>query len=266
MKHFLRNIFIFLVDILCISFVYRFLIAKKPLVRVIAFHDVADVDWFEKVITMLSKNFTIITPDQFHKNEFDEKRINVLLTFDDGYLSWIDTCVPILEAHGAKGLFFINSGLLDIANDQEKTANYMTNRLYISPKKPLTWDGARRLLQAGHTIGGHTMSHPSLASLSIEEATKEVSDDKKRIEIQLGITLLDFAYPFGTKKHFSEPLVTDIQKLGYEKQYSAVTGFSAGGNAGATPRTLLEKNQNISSVRRWVEGGYDIFYFLNPLV
>ena len=53
--------------------------------------------WFNDVVSMLVENFNVITPEQFRNREFDREKINVLLTFDDGYKSWVTTVLPILE-------------------------------------------------------------------------------------------------------------------------------------------------------------------------
>ena len=207
MKHKLRDIIVILIDTFGISFLYRqYIRTKSPLVRVIAFHDVADSVWFEEVLTMLITHFNVITPAQFERSEFDHQKINVLLTFDDGYQSWIDNCLPILETYTLKGLFFINSGLLDIAENDD-TADFIKQRLYISPKEPLTWTGARELIAKGHSVGGHTVTHPHVASLSEPETRKEIVEDKQRIESMLNHTVTHFAYPFGREEDFSEKII-----------------------------------------------------------
>jgi len=232
---------------------------KGPLVRVIAFHDVGDKKWFSDVLAMLNQNFNVITPAQFNAKEFDSKKINILLTFDDGYQSWIKNCVPILEAYNFKGLFFINSGLLDSAQDTEVVATYMTERLLISPKMPLTWEGAKMLAVQGHSIGGHTVTHPNLATKNREEQSTEITNDKRRIEEMLGTRIQDFAYPFGTKNHISSEAVTEVANAGYQNQYSAVSNFSTLKNQRVIPRTLIEKQQKSTGIKKWIEGGYDMF-------
>jgi len=262
MKHKLRDIMVQLIDTSGISFLYRWYVRKKgPLVRVIAFHDVADAMWFEEVVTMLTTHYNVITPAQFERSEFDHQKINVLLTFDDGYQSWIDNCLPILETYKLKGLFFINSGLLDIAENAD-TADFIQKRLYISPKEPLTWTGTQELIVKGHSLGGHTVTHPHVALLEEMEIRTEVVDDKQRIESMLGITLSHFAYPFGRKQDFSAKTIELVKEAGYTYQYSAITGFAGIQKQGILPRTLVEKDQQIRLLRRWIDGAYDVVELL----
>jgi peptidoglycan/xylan/chitin deacetylase (PgdA/CDA1 family) len=264
MKHTIRDLIIFCIDILGISFLYRlYCKTKGPLVRVVCFHDVADQAWFESVIHLFVTEYHVITPQEFHAKEFHEQKVNILLTFDDGYQSWIDHCLPVLEKYQLKGLFFINSGLLDIADDEVKVAEYMSQQLLITPKKALTWAGAQTLVNAGHTIGGHTVTHPNMALLSADDAAAEITQDKERIEHMLKIAPCDFAYPFGTKVYFSVKTIFLVKRAGYTMQYSAISCF---GNDEYVPRTLVENQQSLSSVRSWIEGGYDVFTMINKKV
>lgn len=261
-KHKFRDLIIWTISFLGLSFLYQVYLRRRgPLVRILCFHDVADVSWFEQVIKMISKNYHLITPEEFHLQKFNSEKINILLTFDDGYQSWVDNCLPVLKKYELKGLFFVTSGLLDLAADTDKVATYMKERLLITPKKPLTWEGAKQLVEAGHTIGGHTVTHPNLAKLSEAEAKEEIMDDKYQLESKLELTLDDFAYPFGTENYINQSLL-NLTKTVYPYQYSAVTGFYSVKNIKLIPRTLIEKNQPISQVKNWIGGSYDIFYIL----
>ena len=260
MKHFIRDGIIFCIDTLAMSVLYRKQVKKiSPLVRVVVFHDVADGVWFERVIEMLSKKFHFITPLQFETQAFNTEKINILITFDDGYQSWVDVCLPVLSKHNLKGLFFINSGLLESTQDNRKVATFMKERLYITPKKSLTWEGAQQLLKEGHTIGGHTISHPNLAVLDEASIESEVLEDKKRIEAKLGVQLAHFAYPFGTHKHWNKNVLRFVIKAGYTFVYTTKAGFVEKSSQQCIPRICLEKNQSTSSVARWINGGYDLF-------
>lgn len=257
MKHTLRNFIIWLIESIGISFLYRAYQRKKgSLVRILAFHDVQDGVWFEAVLNMLAANYTVITPAQFHAKEFDSEKINILLTFDDGYQSWVDVCAPALKARNLKALFFINSGLLDIASDPTSVTTYMRERLFLTPKAPLTWDSAKALLTEGHTIGGHSVGHYNLAVLDQSMLEREIKDDKKRIEEQLGCTPTDFAYPFGRSNNYNPNVFGVVKQAGYTWQCSAVSSFVTG--AKVTPRTLVEKLQPLQSLGCWIEGAYDI--------
>lgn len=258
-KHRIRDALIWLLSRLGFAFWYRRRKQKQgPLVRVLAFHDVPDREWFVTLIELLAKRHHIISPADFKAQRFLTDQINVLLTFDDGYQSWVDVVLPVLQAQQVHGLFFITSGLLDVATDTTKTAQFMHDRLWLSPKTPLTWDGAKALVAAGQSVGGHTVSHPVLATLSETAARAEIMTDKQAIEDRLGITLTDFAYPFGRRQDYTPAVQTVVYESGYHYDHVAESAFVTPRST-TIPRTLIEAGQSPASVHRWVTGGYDLF-------
>jgi len=260
-KHTIRDVLITLLSWSGIVYCYRAYMRRRgPLVRVLCFHDVPDAAWFESVMAQLTAHYTIITPEAFHRQEFDSERINVLLTFDDGYRSWVDVVLPVLSQHDARAVFFITSGLLDAAEESEAAAaRFVRERLALTrPRRTLTWDGARALVAAGHTIGGHTYTHANLAQCDAAEVQKEVCTDRAKLEDELGVTLRDFAYPFGRRGDMRREAEAVLRDVGYAHVYSAETGF-AHNRADTIPRTLVERTQSPRTLRRWVEGGYDVF-------
>lgn len=258
-KHILRDVFIFTIALTGVSFVYRvWAKTKGPLVRVLVFHDVPNREWFERTLATLRSRFRILTPDEFHARTFDSSSINLLLTFDDGYQSWIDVCVPVLKKYDVKGLFFINSGILDVAKDTVQADAYTKNQLKLSPRNLLTWEGAQMLVRSGHTIGGHTVHHENLAALGEDVVRTEILDDKQELESRLGVTLRDFAYPFGRKWHYTQKTTATALSAGYNHIYTAESSFILGTQTIEIPRVCLEKNQGVLSIIQWVLGGYDI--------
>jgi len=59
----------------------------------------------------------------------------------------------------------------------------------------MDWEQVRALKKAGHTIGGHTLSHPNVAQVSVEEARAEIAGCKRELEEKLGEPVEHFSYP-----------------------------------------------------------------------
>jgi peptidoglycan/xylan/chitin deacetylase (PgdA/CDA1 family) len=102
----------------------------------------------------------------------------VSLTFDDGIASQYEQARPQLIAHGMLATFYVNSGTIG------------TSPYYLS------WAQVDTLHAEGNEIGGHTVNHPRLTTLSPAEARREICDDAANLRAR-GYTVLDFAYPYG---------------------------------------------------------------------
>jgi peptidoglycan/xylan/chitin deacetylase (PgdA/CDA1 family) len=101
----------------------------------------------------------------------------VSLTFDDGHAEQL-AARSVLAAHNMQGTFFINSGRIDT------TPAFMT----LSQLRDLASDG--------NEIAGHTAQHADLTTLSSDEATREVCNDRMNL-LSWGFEPTSFAYPYG---------------------------------------------------------------------
>jgi peptidoglycan/xylan/chitin deacetylase (PgdA/CDA1 family) len=80
----------------------------------------------------------------------------------------------------------------------------------------MTWDEIRSLVQGGHTVGSHTMTHPNMAYISAAEAQTEFSESKRRLEEEMGKPVVHFSYPCpALQPHWAEQTVNLSRELGY---------------------------------------------------
>lgn len=265
-KHRIRDLLICVFVWTGTAWMYRASMRKAgPLVRIIVFHDVPDETWFDGLINELKANYRIITPLDFIHRRFDSSRINVLITFDDGYASWETHVLPLLGKHGIKGLFFVSSGLLDVAEDAGRTDTFMRENLMIRARAPLSWSGARALKENGHTFGVHGRNHRNLAMQSTEVVHEELAVDKERIETMLSIEVTECAYPFGTPMHVNETVERVAKQVGFSRGYTAVSHFVDNTETFAIPRMCIESDVSPRMIRYWIDGAYDMFNILKSL-
>jgi len=66
---------------------------------------------------------------------------------------------------------------------------------------------------AGHEIAAHALTHPDLTKLSIDEARKEMAEDKEGLTKLFGVCPVGMAYPFGT---FNDEVVAMLDELGFK--------------------------------------------------
>jgi CelD/BcsL family acetyltransferase involved in cellulose biosynthesis/peptidoglycan/xylan/chitin deacetylase (PgdA/CDA1 family) len=90
----------------------------------------------------------------------------------------------------------------------------------------LTWDQVREMKAQGIDFGGHTVTHPFLSKLSIEQAGWEVSECKRRIEEELQVLVKHFAYPNGREEDIGEQSREVIRRAGYEAAVTTIWGVN----------------------------------------
>ncbi len=80
----------------------------------------------------------------------------------------------------------------------------------------LSWDQVREMADAGIIFGAHTVKHPILSKIPMEEAKEEVAFSKEKIEKELGTRVRHFAYPNGREEDFSMELAQYCRQIGFE--------------------------------------------------
>ncbi|MGI5492053.1 polysaccharide deacetylase family protein [Microtetraspora malaysiensis] len=100
----------------------------------------------------------------------------VALTFDDGDRSHA-VAARLLEKHGLRGTFYVNSGGLG------------------RPGK-LSRRQVAAIAKAGHEIGGHTVNHERLTDLDPDEQAATICADRRAL-FGMGLWVRTFAYPYG---------------------------------------------------------------------
>ena len=70
----------------------------------------------------------------------------------------------------------------------------------------MNWDQARQLVQAGHEVGAHTVSHPILSKIPHAEAVTEILASKEHVQRETGQCSTTFCFPNGKLSDFSPAL------------------------------------------------------------
>lgn len=100
------------------------------------------------------------------------------ITFDDGYENVYKDAFPVLKKYNLPATVFI-------ITDWTDRQGFMN------------WSQIKEMSDSGIDIGGHTITHSWLPTLSSEELEKEVVNSKKEIERQLKKPVNFFCYPMG---------------------------------------------------------------------
>ena len=140
------------------------------------------------------------------------------VTFDDGYKSCVTNALPILAEQAVPAAFFVPTAFVGAAGG-ERHPNLL-GRITAYDRfltEFLDWDDCRRLVQAGMTVGSHTVTHPRLVDLPAPDVERELLESKQTIERRLGEECRHFACPKGRPGvDFLERRDTNIAaRLGY---------------------------------------------------
>jgi peptidoglycan/xylan/chitin deacetylase (PgdA/CDA1 family) len=92
----------------------------------------------------------------------------------------------------------------------------------------MTSDELRRLAGSGMGIGGHTVHHPILTRLAVDDARREIADNKMALEALIGRKLELFAYPNGVPgQDYAAEHVTLVREAGYRAAVSTSWGAAS---------------------------------------
>ncbi len=117
----------------------------------------------------------------------------VALTFDDGYMDAYTTALPILQRHGFVATFYIVSG-------------------FVGQPGYMGWAELRALRDTGMELGAHSVTHPDLTTLGLEELRAQVGQSRAALTAELGQPVVSFCYPGG---RFSDTVVAVTREAGY---------------------------------------------------
>ena len=88
----------------------------------------------------------------------------------------------------------------------------------------LTWEEVHTMHQAGIAFGSHTLTHPVVSQLTLQELEQELGASKCLLEKKLGISAPDFAFPFGKASGCSRPALEMLSRFGYRSAATTVPG------------------------------------------
>lgn len=165
----------------------------------------------------------------------------VSLNFDDGNSSEYTLGYQnALQPAGVNATFYINSGTVGASGR-------------------MTWSQVQSLAAAGNDIGGKTVDGYNLTTLSSQQQTSEICNDRQNI-ISHGISPLAFAYPSGAGSSNST-IVSEVQGCGYG---NARTAGSLSPTGATYAETLPPKNW--MALRAYVPSGQVTLSNLQSLV
>lgn len=91
-------------------------------------------------------------------------------------------------------------------------------------RKMLNWDEVMEMEGNGISFGAHTVTHPTLSKMDLEEAEREIYESKMEIETRVGRKVRHFAVPNGKVEDFSGELKNYCKEIGMSTVASTESG------------------------------------------
>lgn len=155
----------------------------------------------------------------------------IILSFDDGDITVYTNAFPVMQSYGFTGVVFM-------------VYNYMGTDGY------MTADMLREMAAAGWDMGSHGLNHLDLTKMEPAAQRAEVVESREKLEADLGVAVLSFAYPFGKMN-------SGVADYAHFAGYIAAMGLGSTADQGKGNLFYLQ--------RRPINGNYDIKTFIKFL-
>ncbi len=209
---------------------------------VLAYHTVKDRTKFDSQLNFLKNNYNIISIGELEEHLFKGKNLppnSLLITFDDGDVSILDSGLPILKKYKLPSVMFVITNLIDSDNTfwcrwvekalQEQGKSYAEARskvnhlkkisnenrmVYLNSLNPvdskqLTKEDLATMQKGMMFIGNHTHTHPMVDMCTKEELKNELNISKSYFDKWELPGYPIFAYPNGNWDKHSEMILKE---------------------------------------------------------
>lgn len=241
--------------------------SEQPLYRFLTYHRIQPDQQvsFEQQLNRLQTHYNIVSPETFRTNDGDPNKLNLLLTFDDGYLEWETLVLNELDQRDLRGLFFLTPDFVGLTG--EEAESFCRKNLRRSAAQPITEEGVEELRSRGHTLGNHLAGHPDLREESEETVLHDhFRDSQKTFRKRFNVDPDWVAYPFAD--YFRNPeTLSSVASEYFTFGVSLIPGWNrSGDNPLLLNRDGFSPDLGPSVERNWLRGGYDPIFRTTHLI
>jgi len=129
--------------------------------------------------------------------------MTVVQCWDDGVTTDV-RLTEILRKHNAKAAFNLNAGL----HDTRRKSSW----IYEGTEAGRLGLNEMGEVYEGFLIANHSLTHPSLAELPVDEARIDIAEGRDRLQQSFGQPVLGFSYPNGS---YSGAVMKAVHEAGH---------------------------------------------------
>lgn len=249
------------------------LFKKRARCRILVYHKISEEPLnpfsvspgkFEEQIRFLSQEYNVLSLEELvaHiRNEGKDIPADpVVITLDDGFKNNYTCAYPILRKYGVPATIFV---IVDRLESNSAPGPELGEQEF---GRYLSWDQVIEMSESGVSFGSHTLTHPWLTQVTLEEARREIVESKARLEQRIGKPVCLFAYPGGRVCDFNRGIKAIVAESGYS---GACIGLNGTNDRGTDPyllkRTKIEVGDGMYVFEKAMKGGLDAFILLDRI-
>lgn len=178
---------------------------------------------------------------------------SVVLTFDDLWASQVDTCLPVLKAHGCTGTFFVSTA--HVGDRRRRPDGRPFGRYHAELG---CWADVETLERNGMEIGAHTHTHPNMSRLGRDQVHAELATSNRILAGIVRAPVVSFAFPYGKPGAYAPWMIPMLPAFGYKTACTTRWGRPvAGSHLLELPRIAIDGADDLRRFAMKLRGCYD---------
>lgn len=199
---------------------------------------------FEEQMTLLhAAGWRAISCARLARALYDHQPVpakSFVLTFDDGYLDFVENALPVLHKFDFPSTLFVP------ATKVGQSASWDTS--HGEPAALLDWDDLQAVSHSNVTIGSHGCSHLSLPALGALRQVEELIESRSLLAGPTGQRIDAIAYPYGD---YSDALTDAAARSDYKLGMTCDHGWvSEGADPLKLPRIEIRGDLDATAFRQ----------------
>jgi peptidoglycan/xylan/chitin deacetylase (PgdA/CDA1 family) len=236
--------------------------AERGTARVIYYHRISDDDHRSCVTpSAFAEQMRFLRREGYQPLPFGDLRVHldegrafperaVAVTFDDGFADNYSDAFPVLARESIPATVFLTAAYIG-----GRELPVLRDRAGVPP---LGWDQVTEMFRHGIAFGAHTLTHPSLPTLSDEDLRREVRGSRELIEERLGAQVDTFCYPRG---EFDARVKLAVRDADYRLACTTLPGcVTPRTHPFSLRRTFIARDDTIRDFAHKLAGTFDLLH------
>ena len=238
------------------------LFSRPTKIPIIYYHNIVEdgqgYSFMHTNLSIFEKHMKYLATNKYKTYKFDglpkkfAKKLNskeIIIAFDDGFLSNYTIVFPLMKKLGLKFNIF-----LTVENIEEKKENY------------INWDIVNEMYKSKIVgFGAHTYTHIDARNITDSNYDREITETNSLIKKYTNNNVNDFCFPYG---YYNDEI---IEKLCRDRIYKRIytsdkIKLKIINNCEVVGRTGISTEYDVDMFKKNVKGFYNIMYYYRIII